>query len=566
MKNRPNTERNLWSQALRMILCGIFVGLSSCTTAPTISPENMASIIQALEESTAANKEQVAYVPPPEVISALLPQINDDSVGTTGTEFKPQLDITVRAAKAQQFFMSLVKGTEMNMVVHPEVTGTISLSMQNVTLDDILSTVRDIYGYRYRRQGNTFLVFPSSMRTQVFSINYLDIVRNGNSRTNVNSGESKNNDSTQTTSVANGTTQSDSYAQSGVAGSEVRTGSQSDFWQDLQDSLNLIVGSENGRKVIVHAQSGVIVVHAMPEELLDVQDYLNTVENVAHRLVVLEAKVIEVTLSDNFQSGINWNALIDLGNEQSVLMGHTGSDVSAAASTLGGIFALNANLNDFTGLIELFKTQGDVQVLSSPRISTVNNQKAVIKVGQDEYFVTDFDTETEIANGIGNQSVDVALTPFFSGVALDVLPQIDADDNVILHIHPAISEVMEKAKNIQVSTDSELSIPLALSTIRESDSVVRAQSGQVIVVGGLMKNAMRLEETRTPGLSSLPLFGELFRNRREVATKSELVILLRPIVIHNDEQWKQQLRGNTERFGNIRTLDTADSPLPAELE
>jgi MSHA biogenesis protein MshL len=318
--------------------------------------------------------------------------------------------------------------------------------------------------------------------------------------------------------------------------------------------------------VIVHPQSGVVVAHAMPEELLDVQHYLSTIESVAHRLVVLEAKVIEVTLNDNFQAGINWNALIELSNNNSVLLGSSGSDVGSSASSLGGVFAVNANLQDFNGLIELFKTQGDVQVLSSPRISTVNNQKAVIKVGQDEYFVTDFDTETEIANGIGNQNVDVALTPFFSGVALDVLPQIDADDNVILHIHPAISEVMEKAKNIRISTDTDLSIPLALSTIRESDSVVRARSGQVIVVGGLMKNAMRIEESRTPGLGDIPIFGDLFRNRREVTTKSELVILLRPIVINSDDQWNGQLLNNTDRFRNLRDLggNGTQAPLPKE--
>ena len=311
--------------------------------------------------------------------------------------------------------------------------------------------------------------------------------------------------------------------------------------------------------MIVHPQSGVIVVHAMPEELLDVQDYLNTVQEVAHRLVVLEAKVVEVTLNDNFQAGIDWKALIDLGSGDSIQLGHSGGNTSANASPLGGIFAVNANLDDFTGLIDLFKTQGDVQVLSSPRISTMNNQKAVIKVGQDEYFVTDFDTETELADGIGNQNVDVTLTPFFSGVALDVLPQIDADDNVILHIHPAISEVMEKAKNIKISTQNDLSIPLALSTIRESDSVVRVRSGQVIVVGGLMKNAMRIEHSRTPVLGDIPLFGNLFRNRREVETKSELVILLRPIVINNDEQWDRQLRNNTERFRELRAVDSDDT-------
>lgn len=550
----------------RHILNGFFaVMLTACSTAPSISPENMASIIQALEESTAAKTTTPGLVPPPEVTAALLPQFSNDPVGLVPA-VEPRFDISVKAAEAPKFFMSLVKGTNMNMVVHPDVSGWISLSLRDVTLEDVLNTIRDVHGYRYRRQGNTFQVFPANMRTQVFSIDYLDIVRNGNSRTSVNSGEASNFGSDTQSSASDSKTNAGGGQNSGVSGSEVRTGSESDFWKDLQDSLNLIIGTEKGRKVIVHPQSGVIVVHALPEELLDVQDYLNTIENVAHRLVVLEAKVIEVTLNDNFQAGINWNSLIDLGNDKSILLGHSGNNTSSSASALGGIFAVNANLQDFNGLIELFKTQGDVQVLSSPRISTVNNQKAVIKVGQDEYFVTGFDTETEIANGIGNQNVDVTLTPFFSGVALDVLPQIDAEDNVILHIHPAISEVMEKAKNITISTDNDLSIPLALSTIRESDSVVRARSGQVIVVGGLMKNAVRIEESRTPVLGDIPLIGNMFRNRREVATKSELVILLRPIVINSDEQWNGQLLNNTERFRNLRTLDSSGAQTPLLTE
>ncbi|MBX2838865.1 MAG: pilus (MSHA type) biogenesis protein MshL [Gammaproteobacteria bacterium] len=536
--------------------------IGGCTTQKAISDENMASIIDALEES---KNSSTIPAPPPEVSNTLLPKVDTDVLESI-PEVEQRFDISVKSMDASQFFMGLVKGTDKNMVVHPDVTGDISLTLADVTLNEVLNTIQDVFGYRYRRQGNTYQVFPAKMRTQVFSINYLDVVRNGNSRTSINSGESGDLGTSNSSASSDDANNSSQQKSVGSSGSEVRTDSQSDFWQNLSDSLSLIIGEENGRKVVVHAHSGVIVVHAMPEELLDVQNYLNTIENVAHRLVVLEAKVIEVTLNDNFQTGINWSSLVDLGNDESVQFSHSGSNVTANASTLGGIFAANANLQDFSALLEMFKTQGDVQVLSSPRISTVNNQKAVIKVGQDEYFVTDFDTETAIEDGVGSQNIDVSLTPFFSGVALDVLPQIDGDDNVILHIHPAISEVMEEEKNIKISTNADLSIPLALSTIRESDSIVRARSGQVVVVGGLMKNAMRVEESRTPALGDIPILGELFRNRREIETKSELVILLRPIVIHTNEQWKGQLNNSTERFDDIRTSKTSRSTTEDEQE
>jgi MSHA biogenesis protein MshL len=216
------------------------------------------------------------------------------------------------------------------------------------------------------------------------------------------------------------------------------------------------------------------------------------------------------------------------------------------------MFGIAANLNDFVALIELLKTQGKVQVLSSPRVSTVNNQKAVIKVGTDEFFVTDIDTDTDTTNGSTNQSVDVQLTPFFSGVALDVIPQINDQDEVILHIHPTISEVSEQNKEISLNTRDTINVPLARSTIRESDAIVRARSGQVIVIGGLMKDARRDDQAKTPFLGDLPGVGAAFRHTRELSTKSELVILLRPHVISGANGWNDTLQTSRERLDSLQ--------------
>jgi MSHA biogenesis protein MshL len=210
-------------------------------------------------------------------------------------------------------------------------------------------------------------------------------------------------------------------------------------------------------------------------------------------------------------------------------------------------------LDNFDAFIEALQTQGDVHVLSSPRVSTINNQKAVIKVGSDEFFVTGISTETTDSNNGTNQSVNVELTPFFSGVALDVTPQIDEDGRVTLHIHPSVSDVKEKVKEISVSTnDGKLSVPLALSSIRESDSIVKASSGQVVVIGGLMQNVVSDNSAGVPFLADLPLIGGLFRHDKEVRLKSELVILLRPIVISNDSQWgdvvTQDMARSTNKF------------------
>lgn len=551
-----------------IVLAGVMI--AGCQMMPSHAPDNMPAISDALDNSAQPGNNAADITPPPEVAAALLPPLRAELPDVL-PDLVPRFDISVNASQAREFFLSLVKGTSLNMVVHPDVAGTISITLRDVTIEDVLSTTRDVYGYRYRLNGNTYQVYPARIRTQIFTVDYLDAVRKGSSRTNVSSGQVSN-----TVGSAAGM-DNPAGGSSEVSGSMVSTESDSSFWDDLQESLKMIIGEEGGRKVMVHPQSGVIVVHALPEELRNVGEFLQTIENAAHRLVILEAKIIEVTLNDKFQSGINWNALFEIGSDKSILFGHSGggsifdTGVSALAGTtvplvrgtrvtgfdtnaFGGVFTIDANLKDFNALIELLKTQGDVQVLSSPRISTVNNQKAVIKVGQDEYFVTDVETETDVVSlGVSNTSVDVTLTPFFSGVALDVIPQISEDNSVILHIHPAISEVTEKVKSISTSTTDQLSIPLALSTIRETDTVIRADSGQVVVLGGLMKNVMRDEESSTPLFGDVPVVGNMFRHNRSVASKSELVILLRPVVINSNQQWNGQLRNTADSFRNLRT-------------
>jgi MSHA biogenesis protein MshL len=549
------------------------VVMTGCQLMPGRLTGNMPEITAALEESVAARPATASVQPPPEVAAALLPPLRGELPDVL-PDLEPRFDLSVNNSSARAFFMGLVKGTTLNMVVHPDVTGNISITLQDVTIEEVLSTTRDVYGYRFRRNGNTYQVYPARIRTQIFTVDYLHAVRKGGSRTIVSSGRVSGSGGGSNGTTAD-TAGGDSSDTSVSSGSMVSTESRSDFWKDLQESLKMIIGDEGGRKVMVHPQSGVIVVHALPEELRDVDEFLKTIENASHRLVILEAKIIEVMLNDNFQSGINWNALIEFGGaDKSILFGHSGggsvfdTGASALAGTvvplvrgtqvtgfdttaLGGVFTIDANLKDFNSLIELIKTQGDVQVLSSPRISTVNNQKAVIKVGQDEFFVTDVDTETDTAGLNINTSVDVTLTPFFSGVALDVIPQISEDNSVILHIHPAISEVTEKVKAISTSSTDELSIPLAFSTIRETDTVIRAASGQIVVLGGLMKNAMRDEEARTPFLGDVPVMGHMFRHNRSVASKSELVILLRPTVINSNQQWNGQLRSTADRFRDL---------------
>ena len=146
---------------------------------------------------------------------------------------------------------------------------------------------------------------------------------------------------------------------------------------------------------------------------------------------------------------------------------------------------------------------------------------------------------------------ELTLTPFFSGIALDVTPQISAEGEIILHIHPSISEVEDQVKVITLGGQA-FELPLAFSTVRESDSIVKAKNGQVVVIGGLMKNVASDDLGRVPGVSDVPLVGEAFKQKRKIIRRSELVILLRPIVVENNQIWSQIISDSAERVKTLR--------------
>jgi MSHA biogenesis protein MshL len=434
-------------------------------------------------------------------------------------------DLAVQNVPAKDFFMGLVKGSNASMMVSPAVAGTISLHLKNVTIPEVMDSVRDIYGYDYKRTHYGYEVFPLRMETKMFTVNYLDISRQGQSYTTISSGEISRKVST------NGgkTTETDTKPSSSI-----NTVSDADFWKNLKETVGAIVGKEQGTSVVLNPQAGIVVVHAYPEALRNVAKYLQDVQNIMGRQVIIEARVLEVELNARFQSGVDWKLL---GIEQNARQ-----PVNPDINSLANVFTLSASGGDFSTVINLLNSQGKVNVLSSPRISTLNNQKAVIKIGEDSFFVTNVESEVT-STDLGNNPVisqDIDLTPFFSGIALDVTPQIGDDGAVTLHIHPVISKVTEEDKEFEVNSQQQ-NLPLAQSDVRESDSIVKARNGQVVVIGGLMESRSNDERAGTPGAEDLPKVGGLFQNNNRFSNKFELIILLRPIVIGHGT-WTKQLR------------------------
>ncbi len=561
MESRQSSLHGTRAGAFALLV--VIAGAAGCASERGLRPQD--AIDQSLQEAVSEPAEIMRdFAVPPRPAPAEVPLPEE------------RFDIEVQDAEAADFFRSLVEGTDVNLTVHPDVTGRVSLNLKNVTLGEVLETARDVYGYAYRRTGAGYLILPATLQTRVFELDYLNLVRGGLSRTLVSSGQvsqaSNGRDDDENGGMVPGFFSSDGQDRSEnrrTTGSVINTVSRADFWAELQSTLGLILGSGEGRRVVVNPQSGIVFARGMPDELRAVAEYLDHIRDAAQRQVVLEAKIVEVTLDDAFQAGVNWAAVgvtsdgHTLGGAQ--LSGGTqigeplprGGDPltigpgnvvrSFPSEMVGGAFALALDVGDFNAFIELLKTQGDLRVLSSPRVATLNNQKAVIKAGTDEFFVTDVSSNT-ITGTAATTSRDVTLTPFFSGIALDVTPQISAAGEVILHIHPTVSEVTDQTKELTISGERD-QLPLAFSEIREADSIVKAKSGQIIAIGGLMRNSSRELDFSTPVLGDIPVLGNLFRSTRTVQQKTELVILLRPIVVDGDDDWPKIIRPVATRLG-----------------
>jgi MSHA biogenesis protein MshL len=554
---------------LRHVLAAaLIVLLAGCQSiSPGWSESVRKSVDQDLQQGRTANRGDRAV--PADVSKALLPPIEINLPQGGAVPIEPRFDVTVSNAPARQVFMGLVEGTPYSMVVQPSVAGTISLNLKDVTVPEALDAIRQAYGYEYRREGNRFFILGRELQTRIIPVNYLNLTRKGVSDTRVAaSGLSP------TGATTSGTTTTTSASSSQSSGVQIQTQTQTDFWKELTTTLTAIVGASGGRKVIVNPQAGIVLVTAMPDELRLVEKYLGATQSSMNRQVILEAKIVEVQLSNGFQSGINWSGIAESAGRTytvgqvgggtllspagvSEIAGNTGnlnpttgtfSPISGTdASAFGGVFTLAVKSNNFASFFELLKTQGDLNVLSSPRVSTMNNQKAVIKVGTDSFFVTKQDI-TQSGTLTGLPTVSTELSPFFSGIALDVTPQIDDAGNISLHIHPSVSDVTEK----KITVASNQTVSTALSSVQESDNIVRAQSGQIIVIGGLMKEATTDDNASVPLLGDIPLLGNLFKQKKVTRIKRELVILLKPTVINNGQDWGDAVGESQERIRKIR--------------
>jgi MSHA biogenesis protein MshL len=567
----------------RVLTMVVIVAIAGCTPPPRPS-----GIDPGIAAELAKDGEPRRAPTPAVIDQALLPPLRMEMPDVRGQPIDTRFDLSVNNAPAAQVFNSIVSGTRYSMLVHPGVSGAISVNLKDVTIFEALDSLREIYGYDFRIDGTRIFVQPAGLQTRVFQVNYLQGQRRGSSDLRVQSGgvtDSGSATAGSTTSSTPGSSGAPSSPTSrALESSRITTQQQSDFWGDLKAALIAIVGAGEGRSVVVTAHSGVVVVRALPGELRSVEKYLKATRLSVQRQVMLEAKIVEVTLSDGYQSGVNWAAFRNSG--PNIAVGQTGSPLSNTSTTLGtvgqtlsggalsvdtqgrsivgagvqsfaggnpagAVFGLALQTSNFAALLQFLESQGNVQVLSSPRIATLNNQKAVLKVGTDEFFVTNVTTTTTTTGTSQTQSPTVTVQPFFSGIVLDVTPQIDDQNNIILHVHPSVSEVTESQRVVNLgSSIATITLPLAKSTVSETDTIVRVTDGNIVAIGGLMSVDIKDARGGIPGVREGGV-GDLIRNTSRTVRKKELVILLKPTLLQTDESWQHDLDAARERFQSL---------------
>jgi len=574
-----------WPWLMPWLLAAVAVALtlllSACATSQPPAPSSAAKLLPEIRQGLAEPSKPAAEAVPPEVSRELLPPADLSVSKLAGKPAEPRFDLNVVGLPVAQVFEALARDTRYSIAVDPELKASVTVSLKDVTLIEALETLRDLYGFEYRVQGSRIFVQQPVLQTRVFQVNYPVTSRSGRSDLRVTSGSITQGagsgapgtpaGSPPTSSPGGGT-----GGQASQLSSQITTQTRSELWVELEASLKLLLATDaahpDGRQLIVSPQSGLIVVRAMPAELRQVETYLRAMQVNVEREVMLESKIIEVTLTDTSQSGVNWAAfhagsgargsvgLTTPGSQlqpsgvllDSLLGVNPGVQVVQPATGASPLFGLAFQTASFAALMEFLQTQGNVQVLSSPRIAALNNQMAVLKVGTDDFFVTGITTNissSSTANGAAIITPTITVQPFFSGVALDVTPQIDDDGNIILHVHPSVSSVVERSKDVDLGTLGKYTLPLASSTVSETDTVVRVRDGNIVAIGGMMKANRSDTRAGVPGAADLPWLGHLFSSTQHSQTKQELVILIKSTVVHSQTQLDALREDALQRLG-----------------
>ncbi|MDR3352897.1 MAG: hypothetical protein LBO00_07865 [Zoogloeaceae bacterium] len=519
----------------RKILWLFALLLSACGTFPLHERD---AVVSHLNASTVPPAPSPAPTPAEASIPPEGP-VPESAAADARTE---TFSITVHNVPVRDLLFVLAREAELDLDIHPDIHGEISLNAIRQPLSRLFSRIARQAGVRFEREGDHYIALPDSPFLTHYQIDYVNLNR-------FTSGAVATN--TQITTQADSTAGASSPMGNGnVSSTRVENVSRNLFWESLemniQDLLdengteNVVESSSAGPRalrhrasVVVNSESGVLTVRATARQHARVREFIRKVENAARRQVMIETTIVEIELSDEYQQGIEWSRVWAEGAKSLQVKPPTAINGSQAATTPFVLEFANQG-NPLSATLSLLKSFGVMKVLSSPRLSVLNNQTALLKVVENVVY---FNIKADVTPGNSNTNPLVAYTTtpqtVSVGLVMTVTPQISDRDSVILNVRPTISSISGMIKDPNPDIPSSLANEIPQIRTREIESILRVESGEIAVLGGLMEDRVDTRSGRVPILGDLPFAGELFTARNNAVRKSELVIFLRPVVIRD---------------------------------
>jgi MSHA biogenesis protein MshL len=481
--------------------------------------------------------------------------------------------LNVRDIDLRDIFLLLSQDSGVNIIADQEVTGKLSVDFTNLDLYSALYAITRPLGLSFKMDKGFIRVSKPRMESKTFHFNYITGKRSSSSTMSASISQGDNSggmNAGRSTNINISTTPSSSQSSGAGASSaaqgnvNVTTTGTSDLWKELRRGLEVIIfgdtkggsegdssysrGESSGKKLIISESAGIIQVSDLSDNMENIEKFINDVESSIRKQVLIQAHIIEVTLNDGYRLGIDWELLFRNGTESFSLSQNLINQPPSGVFVLD--YKLNHPLKNITAMLDAMKDQGQVKVLSSPKVATMNNQKAVIKLTTKEV--------SWVTNSYLNAQGDVLLTytnPQIDevGLFLDVTPQIDDNGLITMQIHPSISDKVRDS----ISPDGKSTKPVI--DVREVDAMIKVKNGQTVLIAGLIKEKISDDTRRVPLLGDIPIIGALFKRVAQDKTKAELVILLTPYIL--TDKSIEDIR--KEHEARLKNIERSFEPVPA---
>ena len=502
------------------VVAFLISSISGCDTVSKKNEEAINKLQGELQQSIELNNQLARRQQQNKLVT--LPSAVDKALVSKTVTPKPtsnqqRFNIAVNNQDIRDFFTGLAQSSHTSFVVTPSAQANITLNMKNVTLTDIFSALMSAYKIQVEKTSYGYLVAPQQIESKTFIINYLASMRNSNS------------------SIT---------GQEGGGGLNHKSSDQKNFWSLVTSNIRSILGcsasSQNckDKSIEVNPLTNTLIVSAYPADIEKVSRYVANLNDNLETQVIIEAKALSVKLDNEHQTGIDWNVLQNLNIPATVTYKNN------ITPPPGNTFTAATNSGSINAIIGLLSKQGTVVDISSPRITTLNNQPAMIKVGTTSYLATGSSNSTRpLTQGAATteQVSSIQLQPFFSGVSLLVTPHVGDNGRITMHLHPVISKTIKKTLDASSGSDqTNVSLPTPETTLSESDNVVQASNGQVVVVGGMMIYTNQNDKKSLPGMENSPI-QPLTGSAANTLKKEELVILLKAKVVKH-RTWLKDLK------------------------